>query len=71
MFEESNDFLLLNNDFKVVAQEQLLTPDDSYLLEAHWPISSIAMRLHYQERLLFTLIIEEEETVTSRRYALK
>jgi hypothetical protein len=58
-FEESNDFLLLGSDFRVLAQNRLGVPYASFLIHAHWPISSQSLRLHYYERLFFTLSIEK------------
>jgi len=57
-FEESNDFLLLGDDFQILARTQLAVPYGSFLLNAHWPVSSHSLRLHYYERLFFTLSVE-------------
>lgn len=57
-FEESNEFILLNAQFKVMAQRSLVAMYDNFLLYAHWPISDHALRLHYHERLCYTLSIE-------------
>ncbi|WP_424195204.1 hypothetical protein ACMYR3_05295 [Ampullimonas aquatilis] len=57
-FEESNEFILLDKAFKVIAQKSLMALYDSYLLHAHWPVSNNALRLHYQTKLCYTLSIE-------------
>ena len=58
MFEESNDFVLLAPDFSVLARARLMVPYDTFLLNAHWPVSPDALRLHYCESLFYTLAIE-------------
>lgn len=58
-FEESNDFILLDRRFQPLTASQLLVPYNSFLLNGHWAVSPNALRLHYNERLFFTLSIEE------------
>ncbi len=56
-FEESNDFLVLDPAFNVVARCGLLVPYNSFLIENHWPISEDAICIHYYQELFFTLRI--------------
>jgi hypothetical protein len=58
-FEESNDFLLLDSQFKQLAHNELLVPYGSFLLHAHWPESQNSWLLHYHESLIFRLSIQE------------
>ena len=62
-FEESNDFLLLSADFRVLAQEMLGVPYYSYLLHNHWPVSDDAIRLHYYQQLFMTLTVRQTRGV--------
>lgn len=70
-FEESNDFLLLDRNFKIIARNQLLVPYGSFLLHAHWPIGLNAIRLHYYERLFYTLVVQEKQGLFGLRHKLK
>jgi predicted metal-dependent HD superfamily phosphohydrolase len=55
-YEESNDFLLLNAAFEIVADSSLTPPMyGSYLLDTHWPVSDSAIRLHYYHSEIFEL----------------
>lgn len=59
LYEESNDFLLLNARFEVVAESSLNPPMySSYLLNTHWPVSTSAIRLHYYDSEIYELAIE-------------
>ena len=58
-FEESNDFLLLNHAFEIVAKNGIGVPYSSFLINNHWPISEKAIRIHYDEELFYTLNIEK------------
>jgi hypothetical protein len=69
-FEESNDFLLLDDDFQILARNQLAVPYGAFLLNAHWPISSHSLRLHYYERLFFTLSVEKRTGLFRSRLRL-
>jgi hypothetical protein len=57
-FEESNDFTLLNEDYKIVATAGLGSMYTSYLLEKHWAISDHAIRLRYDTDIFYTLSVE-------------
>jgi len=69
-FEESNDFILLGECFEILATEQLLVPYASFLLNAHWPVSSDSLLLHYYERLFFTLTIRKNAGLFRSRHRL-
>jgi predicted metal-dependent HD superfamily phosphohydrolase len=57
-YEESNEFLLLNDAFEIIAESSLgPVPYASYLLAAHWPVSASAIRLHYYDSEIYELRI--------------
>jgi hypothetical protein len=69
-YEETNDFLLLNDEFDVVAKNCLGLVYSSFLINDHWPISNTAIRIHYHEDLFYTLAIEKSRNVFRRRVRL-
>lgn len=69
-FEESNEFVLLDADFRIIARKQLLAPYAGYLLQAHWPLTHNSLRLHYDERLFYTLSIERTRGILGARHSL-
>lgn len=62
LFEESNDFVLLDAGFQVLARARLMVPYDTFLLHAHWPVPPNVLRLHYSESLFYTLRIVRHRT---------
>lgn len=67
-FEESNDFLLLDPRYRVVARRSLGQAYGSFLLKSHEPLSETALRLTYHGDLVYTLHIVPRPF---RRYGLK
>jgi hypothetical protein len=58
-YEESNDFLLLNAAFEIIAESSLTPPMyASYLLDTHWPVSASEIRLHYYHSEIYEIGIE-------------
>ncbi len=57
-YEEFNNFTLLNHAFESVAKTALGAMYDTYLLDAHMPISDHALGLTYYRDLHYTLSIE-------------
>lgn len=70
-FEESNDFLLLDDDYRILARKSLVVPYGSFLLNAHWPVSAQALRLHYYTRLFYVLTIKPPGGLLRRGYSLQ
>jgi hypothetical protein len=64
--EESNDFVLLDDNFDVIAQNGLMVLYGSYLIENHWPISEKGLRLHYYNELFYDLLIEDAPKICSQ-----
>ena len=60
-FEEISELILLTSDLCIAAHETLGAPYESYLLNAHWAIDDRALRLHYNDRLFYTLTIRESK----------
>ncbi|MEC5385148.1 hypothetical protein VVD49_05400 [Uliginosibacterium sp. H3] len=58
-FEESNDFLLLDAHFDLIATAGLLVPYASFLINEHWPLSDRSIRIHYYGDLFMDLAIED------------
>ncbi len=54
-FEESNTFMLLSPDLRVLAQAEVGAPYSSFLLHAHWPRDENSLCLHYSTRLFYRL----------------
>ena len=69
-FEEANEFVLLAPDLSVLATEHLGVMYGSFLLNAHWPVSDRALRLHYYDRLFYTLAIEGTQSARLEKYRL-
>jgi hypothetical protein len=69
-FEESNDFILLTDEYTLLAHTQLVVPYGSYLLHAHWPLDSHQLRLHYHTRLFYTLSIKPPSGLFGSRFRL-
>ena len=69
MFEESNDFLLLDDDHRILARKSLMVPYGSFLLNAHWPVSPHSLRLHYYTRLFYVLTIKPPGGLLRRTYS--
>jgi hypothetical protein len=70
-FEESNNFTLLDNNFRPVASNSLCVPYASFLLQKHWPVSANELRLHYDEKLFYTLRIAEKDGLFRKRMSLE
>lgn len=64
-FEESNAFVLLDAQHRVVAQRALLAPYASWLLDAHWPEGPTTLALHYHVGVFMRL-----EILPRRRFLL-
>ncbi len=71
MFEESNDFLLLDDEYRILARRSLMVPYGSFLLNAHWPVSAHSLRLHYYTRLFYVLTIKPPGGLFRRAYSLQ
>jgi hypothetical protein len=70
-FEESNDFILLDPQFKILAKAQLRSPYSSYLLHAHWPISRRTLTLHYYLSVFYELAIERRTFGLGPKFLLR
>lgn len=57
-YEESNEFLLLNDRYDVVAKSGLGVWYDTFLLEKHTPLSDTQLELDYGDGLKYRLAIE-------------
>ncbi|MFV0680098.1 hypothetical protein [Ottowia sp.] len=57
MYEEANDFLLIDHTGRVVAQATLGLMFCSYLLDAHWPVDAHTLALHYHLNDFYTLTV--------------
>lgn len=56
LFEESSEFLLLDDALRVVSRRALATPYDTWLLDGHWPEGDgDTLVLHYQRDVFFRL----------------
>ena len=69
-FEESNVFILLTPSFHSIAYKGLCVAYESFLLDAHWPISESAIRLHYYENVFMTLSIHKSWSIFGRKNKL-
>jgi hypothetical protein len=64
LFEESNDFILLDQQLSIIGYDSLFVPYHSFLIQNHWPISESTLRLHYDNELFFDLSIDEKNLQT-------
>jgi hypothetical protein len=71
MFEESNDFILLDERHRCIATTGLGGPYLSFLLNAHWPVNSRTIALHYYNDLFYTLEIEPATELKSCHHRLQ
>jgi hypothetical protein len=58
LFEESNAFLLLNDQYETIARKVLGTMYATFLLEKHTPLSDTQLELDYGDGLRYRLAIE-------------
>ncbi|MBB6092462.1 hypothetical protein HNQ60_001340 [Povalibacter uvarum] len=70
-FEESNDFVLLDRQFRRIAHRQLLVWYETFLLNAHWPVADDALVLHYHETLFFKLSVKRRFFGRGYRFGLR
>jgi len=56
-FEESTEFSLLDEAFKLIATTSLAQMYDSFLLHSHWPMADNRLRLHYYGQFVLDLVI--------------
>lgn len=71
-FEESNDFILLNGSFEIVARDALVPWwFNTYLINTHWPTSDRAIRIHYHDGAIYDLRIEEISVFGIKTFKLK
>ncbi|SNT14016.1 hypothetical protein SAMN06265795_1158 [Noviherbaspirillum humi] len=56
-FEESNDFLLLGPDYKLLASRALIYPYETFILHSHAPAGENSLRLVYHDGLSYTLSV--------------
>ena len=63
LFEESNDFILLDSKFRVLATNELLVEYGTFLLYAHWPTSSCTLRLHYLSEDFYDLSVKNYKNI--------
>ena len=70
-FEESNDFVLLDRQFRQIAHRQLLVWYETFLLNAHWPVADDALVLHYQQTLFFRLSVKRRRFGIGYRLGLR
>ena len=56
-FEESTEFSLLDEAFKIIATTSLAQMYDSFLLYAHWPMADNRLRLHYYGQFVLDLVM--------------
>lgn len=71
LYEEANEFLLLDSSFQMLARRSLGEPYRSYLLHAHWPVAENALRLHYQDAIFYTLTVRPDRVWLARYRRLK
>lgn len=58
-FEDSNAFVLLDGDHRILARREIGTPYASWLLDTHWPESDTTLVLHYYAATFFRLQLLE------------
>ncbi|MGI0119848.1 hypothetical protein [Zooshikella sp. RANM57] len=67
-FEESNVFILLDLNYRVLAKKYLQMWYETFLLKAHWSVSDTKLMLHYQGNLNYSLTIKPK--ILGRGYKL-
>lgn len=70
-FEESTEFSLLDEGFKLIATTSLAQMYDSFLLHLHWPIADNRLRLHYYGQFVLDLVITAGSSWLTARPKLK
>lgn len=70
-FEESTEFSLLDEAFKLIATTSLAQMYDSFLLHSHWPIADNRLRLHYYGQFVLDLVITAGSSWLTARPKLK
>lgn len=70
-FEESTEFSLLDDAFKIIATTSLAQMYDSFLLYAHWPMADNRVRLHYYGQFVLDLVITAGSSWLTARPKLK
>jgi hypothetical protein len=60
IYEESNDFVLLNAKLETIARASIGLMYQTYLLEKHWPISDHALGLDYGGGEVYCLSIKKK-----------
>lgn len=70
-FEESTEFSLLDEAFKLIATTSLAQMYDSFLLYAHWPMADNRLRLHYYGQFVLDLVITAGSSWLMSRPKLK
>jgi hypothetical protein len=70
-FEESNSFTLLDKHFRAMAICELGAMYASFLLVKHWPVSASELRLHYDDKVFYTLRIVEKMGLFKKRLSLE
>jgi hypothetical protein len=71
LFEEAYEFLLLDHTHRIVSHKHFGAPYTTYLLDAHWPIDDVSIRLHFQRRLFVTLTIRPPLWLFRRAHTLR
>jgi hypothetical protein len=66
-YEESNEFLLLDLDFRQVARQQLGAWYDSFLLERHTCVAPDTLELEYVGGLRYALSIKRDHSMWQRK----
>lgn len=70
-YEESNEFQLLNSEFKPIATKRLGQPYSSFLLQSHRAISEDCLQLQYGDQLYYTLSIKAPSGWLKRKFSLE
>lgn len=70
-FEESTEFSLLDDAFKIIATTPLAQMYDSFLLYAHWPMADNRLRLHYYGQFVLDLVMTAGSSWLTARPKLK
>ena len=70
-FEESTEFSLLDEAFKLIATTSLAQMYDSFLLHSHWPIADNRLRLYYYGQFVLDLVITAGSSWLTARPKLK
>jgi hypothetical protein len=66
LFEEANDFMLLDRDFKELARAQLGAWYETFLLDRHASIGPDAIELQYGTTLRYRLSVERDRSAWRR-----